>query len=138
MAKQVFEILREVSKKANKADKVAVLKANDNWALKDVIRGSMDSTVKWLLPEGAPPYTPSEEHNHPTSLLRENRKFAYFARGGKGGDIPAFKRERMFIEMLEGVHPEDALLLIDMISKKKPKGLSRPVVEEAFPGLLRD
>jgi hypothetical protein len=138
MAKYVFEVLSDVAKAKTKADKIKVLKQNETWALKDIIRGSMDTTVKWDLPEGAPPYTASEPHNHPANLLRENTKFAYFAVGGKGGQMPKFKRERIFIGILEGIHPEDAKLVIDMVNKKTPKGLTRPVVQEAFPGLLRD
>jgi hypothetical protein len=52
--------------------------------------------------------------------------------------LPALKRERIFIGLIESVHPEDAKLVIGMVNKQKPKGLSRPIVEEAFPGLLRD
>ena len=48
------------------------------------------------------------------------------------------KREQLFIGVLEGVHPEDAKLVISMINKEKIYGLSRPIVEEAFPNLLRD
>ena len=48
------------------------------------------------------------------------------------------KRENIFIGILEGVHPEDAKLVISMINKEKPTGLSRPIVEEAFPKLLQD
>lgn len=138
MAKYVFEVLSDVAKAKTKADKVNVLKQNESWALKDIIRGSMDSKVKWNLPEGEPPYTASEPHNHPTNLLRENTKFSYFAMGGKGDQLLKAKREKIFIGMLEGIHPEDAKLVIQMINKKTPKGLTRPVVQEAFPGLLRD
>ena len=49
-----------------------------------------------------------------------------------------YKREQIFIGILEGVHPEDAKIVISMINKQNIKGLSRPVVEEAFPGLLQD
>ena len=72
------------------------------------------------------------------NLTRENKQFAYFVKGGKGDKLPAFKRENIFIGLIEGVHPEDAKLIIAMINKEKPAGLSRPIVEEAFPGLLRD
>jgi len=138
MAKLIFEILEEVSSKKSKKDKVAILKDNESWALKDVIRGSMDASVQWLLPEGTPPYTAAKEGNEATSLLRENKKFTYFVKGGKGKDLPAYKRERIFIGMLEGVHPKDAELLVNMIAKKTPKGLTKLVVNEAFPGLLKD
>lgn len=138
MVKYIFEILNEVSKAKSKQDKVAILKQNESWALKDVIRGSMDNTVQWLLPKGEVPYTPSGEHNHPTNLLRENTKFTYFVRGGKGMKVKAYKRESIFLGMLEGIHPEDAKICINMINKSAPKGLTKPIVEEAFPGLLRD
>lgn len=138
MNKLIFEVLSDVAKAKSKADKVKVLKQNASWALKDILRGTFDTKVTWNLPEGAPPYTESEGHNHPTNLTREYKQFAWFVKGGKGDKLPAVKRERIFIGLLEGVHPEDAKVIIDMINKNKPKGLTRPVVQEAFPGLLRD
>lgn len=138
MKKYVYEVLSEVASKKKKEEKVNVLKKNASWALKDIIRGSMDSKVMWNLPEGAPPYTESEEHNHPTDLLREYKQFAWFVKGGKGDKLPAYKRERIFIGLLEGVHPQDAKVIIGMINKEAPKGVTRNIVEEAFPGLLRD
>lgn len=138
MRKYVFEVLEEVSKAKKKADKISILKSNESWALKDILRGSIDSKVVWELPTGEPPYTPAEPHNHPANLHRENTKFAYFARGGKGREMPKFKRERLFIGMLEGVHPKDAELIVGMINKKPPKGVTRKLVEETFPGLLQD
>ena len=66
MNKYVFEILEEVGKQRNRNDKVRILKQNESWALKDVIRGSMDSTVVWNLPEGQPPYTPCLLYTSPS------------------------------------------------------------------------
>ena len=137
MNKYLFEVMQEVAKAKKKTDKVNILKQNETWALKDVIRGSMDKTVKWSLPDGEPPYTPAESHNHPTDLRRQNVKFKFFVQG-MFMDTPKFKKERMFLEMIEGVHPEDAKLVIGMINKKTPKGITRAVVEEAYPGLLQD
>tara|TARA_A100001234_G_C12558440_1_gene356293 strand:- start:280 stop:693 length:414 start_codon:yes stop_codon:yes gene_type:complete len=137
MNKYLFEVMQEVAKAKKKTDKVSILKQNETWALKDIIRGSMDKTIKWSLPDGEPPYTPAESHNHPTDLKRQNVKFKYFVQG-MFMDTPKFKKERMFLEMIEGVHPEDAKLVIGMINKKTPKGITRAVVEEAYPGLLQD
>lgn len=135
----IFEILEKAGKQRHKKDKVRILKENETWALKDVLRGSMDSNIKWKLPDGEPPYTASEAHNHPASLHREHKQFVYFVQGLKQCEsLPAYKREKIFLGILEGVHPEDALVLVDMINKKTPTGLSRPIVEEAFPGLLTD
>ena len=134
----VFEILDEVRKQRSKEKKISILKKHDdNWALKDIIRGSMDSTVKWSIPDGEPPYTPSDAHNHPSDLKRQNTKFAFLVQG-MYKDTPKFKKERIYFEILEGIHPEDAKLVIAMISKQTPKGLTRPVVNEAYPGLLQD
>jgi hypothetical protein len=138
MAKYVYEVL-ELASKGTKAAKVKVLKENETWALKDVLRATFDKKVQFNLPGGEPPYTASEEHNHPSNLLREHKNFMYFVKGIKAGDdLPAYKREKIFLGMLEGVHPSDARILVDMINKKAPKGITRPVVEEAFPGLLQD
>ena len=46
--KLVFEVLEEVKKKKKKDEKVKILKDNDSWALKDVLRGTYDSTIHWL------------------------------------------------------------------------------------------
>ena len=48
------------------------------------------------------------------------------------------KRESLYIGLLEGVHPDDAKLVIDMTNKNAPKYITRNIVEEAFPDLLKD
>lgn len=97
-----------------------------------------DESVRWNLPPGEPPYVASEGHNHPASLIRENKKFAYLVMGGQGDKMPAVKREQIFIGMLESIHPEDAKFLIKVINKEKIKGITRPIINGAFPGLLKD
>ena len=136
MAKFVYEVLNEVGSKKKKADRIQILKQNETWALKDIIKGSMDNKIQWNLPGWEPPYTPADGHNHPSNLLRENKKFRYFVKNGVGKDMPAFKRENIFIGLIEGIHPEDAKLVIGMINKNVPKGLTKEIVKEAFPGLL--
>jgi hypothetical protein len=139
MVKYVFEVLQEAAKQRLKEDKIKVLKQNESWALKDVLRGTFDSTVTWKIPKGEVPYEPSEPHNHPANLIRENTKFKYFVKGIRECEsLPSFKRERLFIGLLEGIHPEDAEVVVKMINKEPPKYITRPIVEEAFPGLLKD
>ena len=62
MKQYVFEVIEEAAKQRSRDDKVKVLKSNETWALKDIIRGSMDSKVEWNLPEGSPPYQLSLIH----------------------------------------------------------------------------
>ena len=137
--KDVYEVFDLFAKAKTKADKVKILQDNDSPALRDVCRGSLDKTIIWLLPKGKVPYEPSTEYSAPATLLKQNRKFAYLIKGGIGPDIIPAKREAIFISILEGIHPRDAELLVSMINKKAPvKGLTRNVVSEAFPGLLKD
>ena len=107
-------------------------------AFKDILRGMFDDTLEFLLPEGKPPYTPNIPESVPSTLLKKHRDFGYFVKGGPGRDLPAYKRERMFIELLESVHPDDALLVLAMVGKKPPfKGLTKKLVKEAFPNLIQ-
>ena len=136
--KLVYEVLDEVKKSRKKEDKVRILKENESWALKDIIKGSMDESVQWNLPGGSPPFDPSEGHNAPTNLFREHKKFKYFVKGVPASDsMNPIKRETLFIGLIEGIHPEDAKLVIAMINKTKPAGLTKPLVDEAFPGLVK-
>lgn len=134
----VYEVLEKVRKARSKEQKVQILKDNETWALKDILRGTLDSTVEWNLPAGEPPYNPAKE-DAPTNLLKEHRNFVYLVKGFRESNrLHPAKRESIFIGLIEGIHPMDAKLVIAMINKTKPEGVSRPVVEEAFPGLLQD
>ena len=134
----VYEVIEKVAAAKKKADKINILKKNESWALKDILRGTFDSTVVWNLPEGAPPYKAALEGTIPSNLLRRNTQFQYFVKNGPGQKMNQVKREGIFIGLIESIHPKDAELVIAMINKQKPTGISRAVVEEAFPGLLLD
>lgn len=137
--KLVYEVFEKYSKARSKEERIAVLKDNESWWLKDIIRGTMDDTVRWNLPAGAPPYTENKPESAPSQLSKQHKKFVNFVVGGPGDNMNGIRRERLFIEILEAIHPEDAKLVIAMISKKKTvKKLTRPIVNEAFPGLLKD
>ena len=58
----------------------------------------------------------------------------------KGGNdtLRPVKREQLFMQLLEGLHPDEAeiiCLVKDKNLKKKYKGLTKPIVEEAFPDI---
>ena len=118
MVKSVHEVIEEARKKRTKSEKIEVLRANESWALKDILRGTFDDSIQWNLPPGTPPYNPNEPHSAPGNLLRENLKFKYFVKGGRGDQLMKAKREQIFIGILETVEPQDAELVIGMINKK--------------------
>lgn len=134
----VYEVIDKATKARKKEQKIEILQTNESWALKDILRGTYDTTVRWNLPAGEPPYEPNDGYNAPSNLLKRNTDFRYFIQGGDGDKLPAFKRENIFIGLIEAIHPQDAKLVISMINKEKLGGVTRNVVEEAYPGLLLD
>lgn len=139
ITKEVFEIFREFEQQTTRPKrKEVLLKYKDNPAFKDVLRGTFDESLVFILPEGKPPYTPNRPESTPSTLLREHRKFGYFVKNGPGQQMQAFKREKIFIEMLESIHPDDALIVLSMIAKRSPvKNLTKKLVQEAFPNLIK-
>ncbi len=133
----VYEVLEKVTKNRYKEERIKILKDNYTGALYDVLRGTYDDRVVWLLPLGAPPpYTPNLIQSIPSDLKKECARLAYFVKGGKGDNLHQTKRESMFIQLLESIHPRDAEVVIDMINKKPIKGLTKAMIEEAFPEMF--
>ena len=136
--KPVFEIIEEFQKATNKKGRLEVLQRySEVTAFKDVLRGMFDDVLVFNLPEGRPPYTANIPESVPSSLLKEHRQFGYFVKGAKGDGLPNYKRENMFIGLLESVHPADAEIVLSMVEKKSPvKFLTKKLVQEAFPKLI--
>jgi len=134
----IYEILEAAGKARSKAEKIKILKDHDSWALRDVLRATYDLKVEFLIPDGEPPYTPNRPESVPTNLLRKNVDFKYIVKGGISEDMPSFKREKIYIGLLESIHPEDAKVVINMVNRKKPgNGITEKVVKEAFPSLIK-
>lgn len=133
---EVFEILEEFGKQTTKAKRIEVLKKYENVpAFRDVLRGTFDDSLEFLLPEGKPPYTPNIPESVPSTLLKKHKEFGYFVKGGV--DQPQYKRENIFIRMLESIHPQDAEVVLSMVAKKSPvKYLTKNLIEETFPNLI--
>lgn len=137
--KEVFEILEEFDKQKSKTERKEVLLKYANIpALTDVLRGTFDDSLQFLLPEGKPPYTPNTPESVPSTLRKQHRQFGYFVKGGPGKDMPAYKREALFIRLLESIHPQDAEIVLSMVAKQSPvKYLTKKLVQEAFPNLIK-
>ena len=106
-------------------------------AVKDVVRGAFDPRLKFVLPEGKPPYSPNRPESVPSSLRKLHKQFGDYVEGARSSAMGKIKRETRFIQLLESIHAEDALIVLDMVAKKPPvKGLTKKIVEEAFPNLL--
>ena len=132
----IAEFFENLSKIKKKEDRVNVLRQNDHFAIKTILQGAFDPRVKWLLPEGTPPYKVNDLVDQENVLIKDCRKLVYFVEGGHP-NLKQLKREAMFIELLEAVTPADAKLLCAIKDKKFPyKNVTEDIVKEAFPGLI--
>jgi len=130
------EVLKKVHNAKTKDKKIAILKENDSDSLRMVLKSSFDPNIEWVFPDGDVPYKKNEaaEGTEHTVLRKEARKLFRFIKGGDN-TLPQFKKENLFIQMLEGLHESEAQLIIDAKDKKLHqvyKGLSDNVVKEAF------
>jgi hypothetical protein len=131
------ELLKHVSELPAK-DRAPALKAISNLIppLKTVLLYTYHKNVKFELPEGVPPYRQMEtpENMGHNRLPKEIRKFQYFL---PNNGLNVVRRERIFIDLLESLDPEEAKLVL-MIKDKKItyKGITRKLVEEALPDLF--
>jgi len=137
MKKSISEILSEVEKAAAK-DKVAVLQSYDSMPLKVILQYALDPRIEWLLPQGVPPYKPTEFLDQHGNLHRDIRKVHNFIKGGGHPDMHPLKREVLFIQFIEGLDPADAILMCNVKDKRIPyKGVTVKLVNSAFPGLIQ-
>lgn len=139
MADHVFEILEKAAQAPSRVEKQEVLSENNCLALRDVVKGAYDDTIDFsLLPKGEPPYTPAEEPKD--SLMDKSTTLRYFVKGGPGEKLPAARREQMFIQLLESIHPKDAQLVLWVKDKQlaqKYKGITKKLCQGVWEDLIR-
>jgi hypothetical protein len=94
-----------------------------------------DPNIKFLLPEGDPPFRASQ-FDEPKALMQEINRFYLFVEGGNP-NLKPLRREQIFIQVLEAVSADDAKLLLAMKDKKSPyKGITKEIVQAAYPELF--
>ena len=162
----VFEVLDAASKMRSKANKIEVLRRYSHNSLKAVFIWNFDETVISLLPEGEVPYGSNIEDETQTgtlsgkindavdkmgemgsnslgsqdqgkaSIRKEFQKFYNFIRGGNDG-LSSLRRETMFINILTGLHPREAEILILIKDKRLSDryNITKEIVSEAYPDI---
>ncbi len=132
------EILELVSKQRSAAKKIEVLKEYRTDALTAILIWNFDDTAVSVVPEGEVPY---EKNDVPvgtdhTSLRKEWKNLYHFVQGGNNTLSP-IRRETMFIQMLEGLHPDEAdiLCLVKDGRLSEKYKINREHVEKAYPDI---
>jgi len=131
----MHEVLQKVSNAKTKAEKIKLLREYNTQALRSLLIINFDTSVISMLPDGDVPFKANDapEGTQHTKLEKEARLLHHFFKGGS--NISQVKRETMFIQMLEGLHKDEANLLVLAKDKKLGKRwkITKQCVEEAFP-----
>ena len=161
-----FEVLQLASKQRSSAKKVEVLQKFNHPSLKALFIWNFDETVVSMLPPGDVPYAATSEQTSfsgtlsgkitdavskmgelqsnslgsqdqgRSSIRKEYQKFYNFVKGGNDG-LSSLRRETMFINILQGLHPFEAEILILVKDKKlgEKYKITKEIVAEAYPDI---
>jgi hypothetical protein len=163
----VFEVLNLVSKQRSKAKKVEVLKKYEDMSLKILFVWNFDESVVSVLPEGDVPYSSYDEQTvnsgtlstriteetrrmyetgsfsmgvtdqqGRTTIRKEAKNFYFFVKGGNDA-MNKMRKESMFINLLQGLHPLEAEIICLVKDKKLSDkyNLTQDIVAEAYPDI---
>jgi len=161
-----FEVLNLASKQRSKEKKVEVLKKYEDPSLKAIFIWNFDESVISVLPPGDVPYSAVNEMDSfkgtlsekiadavekmeelgsislgsqdqgRSSIRKEFKRFYNFIKGGNDG-LSNLRRETMFINILQGLHPLEAEILCLIKDKKletKYK-ITKDIVSQAYPDI---
>lgn len=113
--KYIVEILEEVN-----GDTSTLEKYKTNAALKFIFEYAFLPEKKFDLPEGDPPFKPDAAPigMSPANFTQETKKLYVFT---KERPLKSVRREQLFIQLLENVHPSEAKLLLAVKDQKLNK-----------------
>ena len=163
-----FEVLDAASKQRTKAKKVEVLQKYGEMSLKMILKWNFDTSITSVLPEGEVPYSGFDDQRNMNLKLSEvisdevrrmhevgsfslgstdkeghttiRREAKHFYRFVKGGDdaMNAIRRETMFINILEGLHPLEAEIVVLVKDGKLEDRykITKDVVATAYPDIV--
>ena len=161
----VFEVLDLASQQKSSAKTVEALKQYEHDCVKMIMVWNFDSSVISLLPEGEVPYGETQNQTvykgslsenlareaaggesatgqdldgrGRTSLRREYQNLYHYVKGGND-TLTTTRREMMFINLLQGLHPREAEVIV--LTKDKKLGdkykITLDQVKEAYPDIV--
>ena len=159
-----FEVFDAASKQRTKAKKIEILQKYPHDSIMALLIWNFDESVISLLPKGDVPYGNTREDNSVTgtlsdkindavgkmsemgsnslgsqdqgkaSIRKEYTKFYNFLKGGNDS-LSNLRRETMFINILEGLHPLEAEILILVKDKKLSEKykITKEIAAAAYP-----
>lgn len=163
----MFEILEITSKQRTNAKKIEMLRKYDEPSLKTILVWNFDESIISLLPVGDVPYASAGEQTSysgtlsskiddavhkmqelgsnslgsmdqgRSSIRKEYHMFYNFVKGGNDS-LSSLRRETMFINILEGLHPKEAEILVLVKDKKLQEkyNITKQVVSDAYSDIV--
>jgi hypothetical protein len=161
-----FEVFNLASKQKSNAKKVEVLQKYSHPSIQTLFVWNFDESIISVIPEGDVPYASVGDQNSfsgtvsekitdavskmeelgssslgsqdqgRSSIRKEYQKFYNFVKGGNDG-LSSLRRETMFINMLQGLHPLEAEILCLVKDKKlqtKYK-ITKEIASQAYPNI---
>jgi hypothetical protein len=161
-----FEVFNLASKQKSNAKKVEILQKYSHPSIQTLFVWNFDDSIISVIPEGDVPYASVGDQNSfsgtvsekitdavskmeelgsnslgsqdqgRSSIRKEYQKFYNFVKGGNDG-LSSLRRETMFINLLQGLHPLEAEILCLVKDKKletKYK-ISKEVASQAYPNI---
>ena len=163
----VFEIFDLITKERSKSRRVEALRKFEHPSLKALFIWNFDETVISALPPGDVPYASVGEQDAysgtvsgtvtdavkkmeelksnslgsqdqgQSSIRREFKKFYNFIKGGNDG-LSNLRRETIFINIVQGLHPREAEILClvkDKRLEEKYKAITKEIISQAYPDI---
>jgi hypothetical protein len=162
-----FEVLSLASKQRSNAKKIEILKKYEDPSLKAIFIWNFDESIISVLPRGHVPYSSTKEQTAysgtlsdkiedavtkmdeidsrslgatdqgRSSIRKEYKMFYNFLKGGNDS-LSSLRRETMFINILEGLHPFEAEILILTKDKKLQDkySITKEIVSAAYPDIV--
>jgi Family of unknown function (DUF6433) len=133
----IAEIFKLIGNEKTKAGKIALIRQHYSPTMEAVFQYALDSRIKWILPEGAPPYRSTKGGDTQGMFYKESRRLYLFVEGValSNPNVKPQRREQLFVEFLETIDGEDAEVVLKMKEKKLPNGITKKLVNEAIPQL---
>lgn len=141
MIKNVYEILDEVANAKNDEERRAILFYNNNYALRCVLRATFHPNIKFTIKK-VPYYKPSQAPAglSDSTLHKEINRIYLFEEGNSrvSSNLTEERKEKILIQILEALEAKEAVVFTNTLLKNlKVKGLTKKLVEEVFPDLLK-
>jgi hypothetical protein len=134
----VHDILAAVSAERTNEKKVEILQRYNENFIKSVLIWNFDESILSDLPPGEVPLTPKEdaEQRPGSNIRKEWNKLYNFVKGGNDA-MNKLRKETMFINILETLHPSEAEILILVKDKnlQSKYSITKQLVSDAYPDI---